>query len=72
MKSLAAGLAILGTLALSACAGTSGPNGIARDSNVGAQVDVGKVVAVNQWALRRGAHVVWINYPTIAESNTDG
>lgn len=72
MKSLAAGLAILGTLALSACASTSGPNGIVRESNIGAPVDVGKVVTVNQWAQQRGARVVWINYPTIAERSTDG
>jgi starvation-inducible outer membrane lipoprotein len=72
MKSLAAGLAILTCLGLSACAGTSGPNGIARESNMDSSVDVGKVVAVNQWALQRGARVVWINYPTLADANTDG
>jgi hypothetical protein len=72
MKSLAAGLAILTCLGLSACAGTSGPNGIARQSTIDSAVDVGKVVAVNQWALRRGATVVWINYPTVADRETDG
>jgi hypothetical protein len=72
MKSLAAGLAILGALMLSACAGTSGANGVVRESNIGAAVDVGKVVTVNQWAQQRGARVVWINYPTIADRGTDG
>jgi hypothetical protein len=72
MKSLAAGLAILGCLGLSACAGTSGPNGMVRESNIGGPVDVGKVVTVNEWALQRGAKVVWVNYPTLADRNTDG
>jgi hypothetical protein len=26
-------------------------------------VDVGKVVAVNEWALNRHATVMWVNYP---------
>jgi len=72
MKSLATGLAILGCLGLSACAGTSGPNGIPRYVNVGGEVDVGKVVTVNQWAQQRGARVMWINYPTLADRNTEG
>lgn len=72
MKSLAAGLAILTCLGLSACAGTSGPNGMVRDGDIGAPVDVGKVVAVNDWALQRGAKVMWVNYPTLADRNTDG
>lgn len=72
MKSLAAGLAILGCLGLSACAGTSGPNGMVRESTIGAPVDVGKVVSVNEWALQRGAKVMWVNYPTIADRSTEG
>ena len=72
MKSLAAGLAILGCLGLPACAGTSGPNGVTRYSNIGGEVDVGKVVTVNQWALQRGAKVMWVNYPTVADRNTEG
>ena len=27
-------------------------------------IDYGKVIAVNQWAERKGALVVWVNYPT--------
>lgn len=72
MKSLAAGLAILTCLGLSACAGTSGSNGVVRESNIGSAVDVGKVVTVNEWALQRGAKVVWINYPTLADRHSDG
>lgn len=72
MKSLAAGLAILTCLGLSACAGTSGPNGISRYSNIGGEVDVGKVVTVNEWAQQRGAKVMWVNYPTLANRNTEG
>jgi len=26
-------------------------------------VDLGKVAAVNDWAQRKGATVVWVNYP---------
>ena len=37
-------------------------------------VDVGKVIAVNQWAETKGATIVWVNYPqknkTAESSNT--
>jgi hypothetical protein len=29
-----------------------------------ANLDTVKVISVNQWAERRGATVVWLNYPT--------
>jgi hypothetical protein len=63
MRTLAMGAAIVLCLAVSACAGTSGSNGIAHESKMDADVDVGKVVAVNEWAVNRHATVVWINYP---------
>lgn len=69
MKSLAIGLAVLSCLGLSACAGTSGQNGFTRHSNIGAEIDYGKVIAVNDWALKRNAKVMWVNYPTLADRN---
>lgn len=50
-------------LALSACAGGMQRNGIVRIEPRGSQVDYVKVLAVNQWAERRGASVIWVNYP---------
>ncbi|HEU4665445.1 MAG TPA: hypothetical protein VFS55_15555 [Dokdonella sp.] len=63
MRSLAIGLVVLLALGLSACAGSDGRNGVARRSYDG-DIDYGKVIAVNQWALRRHATVMWVNYPT--------
>lgn len=63
MRTLATGAAIVLCLAVSACAGTGGRNGMARGSSLERDVDYGKVVAVNEWALRRHATVVWVNYP---------
>ena len=40
--------------------------GVARTSYDG-DIDYGKVIAVNQWALRRHATVMWVNYPTRPE-----
>ncbi len=63
MRTLAIGAAIVLCLAVSACAGTGGSNGMARESAMDSDIDVGKVVAVNEWAVKRHATVVWINYP---------
>lgn len=64
MRMLATSVAVVLCLAVSACAGTSGPNGMARGmSSMDAQVDYGKVLAVNEWAVKRHATVMWINYP---------
>ncbi|MBS0581724.1 MAG: hypothetical protein JSS42_01320 [Proteobacteria bacterium] len=54
---LAAGM----SLALAGCAATGG----ARHANdgYGSDVDMGKVVAVNQWAETKGARIMWINLP---------
>lgn len=62
MRMLATGTAVVLCVAVSACAGTGGASGVAK-SNPDADVDVGKVIAVNDWALRRHASVVWVNYP---------
>jgi hypothetical protein len=66
MRSLAIGMAVLLCMGLSACAGSGGRNGVARSSYDG-DIDYGKVIAVNQWALRRHATVMWVNYPTRPE-----
>jgi len=63
MRTLAMGAAILLCLAVSACAGTAGSNGIARASSMDDDVDVGKVIAINEWAVNRHATVMWVNYP---------
>jgi len=63
MRILATGVAVVLCLAVSACAGTSGSNGMTRMSSMDADVDYGKVIAVNDWAVRRHATVVWVNYP---------
>lgn len=64
MRLPATGAAVVLCLAVSACAGTSGSNGMTRGmSGMDADVDYGKVVAVNDWAVKRHATVVWVNYP---------
>jgi hypothetical protein len=55
--------AVIG-MGLCACAGSTGSSGFTRNAALGQHIDVGKVVAVNRWASRRGATVLWINYPT--------
>lgn len=66
MKMLAIGAALMGCLALSACAGTANKASLVRsEHSMYDNVDYGKIVTVNQWALKRGATVVWINYPTV-------
>lgn len=58
MKALAIGTVALVCLAMGGCATTG------RDRTA-SQVDVGKVLAVNQWAARRHATVLWINSPEL-------
>ena len=58
-------------LVLGGCASTGGSR--MTNSQYGPDVDVGKIIAVNQWAQTKGATVVWVNYPQkskIAESTT--
>lgn len=62
MRTLAIGTAIVMCLAVSACAGTGTRNDMVRGS-MDNDVDYGKVLAVNEWAERRRATVVWVNYP---------
>jgi len=69
MRSLAMGMAVLLCLGLSACAGTTGST---RGSAASNNIDYGKVLAVNQWAVRRHATVVWIQYPQAREKRKDG
>jgi hypothetical protein len=37
-------------------------------------IDLGKVIAVNEWAVRRHASVVWVNYPKkpVRQRNDEG
>lgn len=63
MKSLATGAVLAMSFGLAACAGTPAKSGFVLGSQMDANVDVGKVTAVNQWALKRHATVVWINFP---------
>jgi hypothetical protein len=61
MRTLALAVAIVGCLAISGCAGT---NDLARgDSRMDNDIDAGKVLSVNEWAVRRHATVMWVNYP---------
>lgn len=63
MKRIAATVMVLAIgLSLSACAGTGGKNGIARQQ-FDDDIDYGKVATVNEWAHRRGYQVHWINLP---------
>jgi len=63
MRMLATGTAIVLCLAVSACAGAGGTKNGSKISSMDADVDYGKVIAVNDWAVRRHASVVWVNYP---------
>jgi hypothetical protein len=61
MRTLALAAAIGGCLAISGCAGT---NDVARgDSRMDNELDASKVLSVNEWAERRHATVMWVNYP---------
>ena len=71
MRMLATGTAVVLCLAVSACAGTGGAKNVSKMSPMDADVDYGKVVAVNDWAVRRHAAVGWVNYPTKPAHSTD-
>ena len=61
MRTLVLASSAAGCLAMSGCAGT---NGFARgDSRMDSEIDAGKVLSVNEWAVRRHATVMWVNYP---------
>jgi len=61
MRTLALAAAIVGCLAMSGCAGT---NEMARgESRMDNDLDAGKVLTVNEWAVHRHATVMWVNYP---------
>jgi hypothetical protein len=72
MRTLAGLAAVVFCLAVSACAGTGGANGFARESRMDSDLDIGKVVTVNQWAVHRHATVVWVNYPKAQKKNNEG
>jgi hypothetical protein len=69
MRTLAIGTTVVLCLAVSACAGTDGRNmGITKSDS---EIDVGKVITVNEWAVHRHATVVWVNYPKKAPNVKD-
>jgi len=73
MKTLVTGAVIVLCLAVSACAGTGGRNGFAKGTSLDDDIDYAKVIAVNEWATRRQATVVWLNYPKKpVRAHTDG
>jgi len=71
MRTLAGMTAVVLCLAVSACAGTGGTKNVAQDSAMDANLDVGKVVTVNQWAVHRHATVMWVNYPVTPRRNNN-
>ena len=62
----------LGISGISGCAGTAGPNGMARESKMDSDIDYGKVISVNEWAVNRHATVVWVNYPRVRAKENVG
>lgn len=48
---------------VSACAGPATRAHPERDLSLGPDADYGKILAVDQWALRKGANMVWVHYP---------
>ena len=71
MKRAVFGLAVGMCLGLCACAQTGGTRLNSATPSISEDIDMGKVIAVNQWALSRGATVVWINYPQKPKSSQD-
>lgn len=69
MKTLAFGLLVAASFGLSACAGSSG---LARGDAAAHGLDQGKMIAVNQWAQRVGATVVWVNPPQRRPGSAEG
>jgi hypothetical protein len=65
MKAFAIGAAVVMCLGVSACAGVATRSPAARGGPLGADVDYGKVIAVNEWAQRRGATLMWVHYPKL-------
>jgi len=51
-------------LVLSACAGINTGPSMSKTGTPGVDTDMVKMATVNQWALDKGATVVWIHYPT--------
>lgn len=69
---ITAAAAIVLGLGISGCAGTAGPNGIAGASRMDSDIDYGKVISVNEWAVNRHATVVWVNYPRVRAKDNSG
>ena len=61
-------LSVASSLGLSACAGIP-PHGL-HDKDEG--LDVVKVATVNRWAVDHGATVIWIKYPVVRKTSSNG
>jgi hypothetical protein len=74
MRTLALAAAIVGCLAMSACAGTGNSGLVRGDSRMDNDIDANKVLTINEWAMRRHASVMWVNYPkkSAHQKETDG
>lgn len=64
MRSLPMVVAAVVCVGLSACAANPQRVPVDREQMQNSDVDWGAVIAVNQWAERRGATLRWIHYPT--------
>jgi hypothetical protein len=69
MKMPAIAAAAVVCLALSACAGTPSKSGYVRRGD--GELDLVKVIGVNQWARNRHASVLWVNYPVKSKASKD-
>jgi hypothetical protein len=58
-------LAVVLSMGLSACAGTTNvhPDSASKTSLTSHDIDMDKVATVNRWAFNHGHKLIWINYP---------
>lgn len=57
---------------VSACAGMDARTHPERDLSAGPDADYGKIIAVDRWAQRKGAGLVWVNYPKLPARELQG
>lgn len=74
MKAFAIGAAVVMCLGVTACAGVDTRSSQSHDPALGPDTDYAKILAVNQWAQRRGATLMWVHYPQLPpqERKKDG
>jgi hypothetical protein len=58
-------LAVVLTMGLSACSGTTNvkPDSASKTSLTSRELDMDKVATVNRWAFNHGHKLIWVNYP---------